>query len=145
VSDDLDPAAAKAADSVAPEPATTTNVLQLEDAGMMFLLKGGVLCPSYKPCIPFAYIVFVLILAAKTLVTLSVKDREKKTLQVEADPSVSRTSLASVLGEPGMKLCLPLRFWCFDLVPSSCWLCKGTWANNAIANFLQILNAPWKT
>jgi hypothetical protein len=50
-----------------------------------------------------------------------------------------------VLGEPGMKLCLSLRFWCFDLVPSSCWLREGAWANNAIANFLQILNAPWKT
>jgi hypothetical protein len=41
VSDDLDPAAAKAADSVAPELATTPNVLQLEDAGVMFLLGGG--------------------------------------------------------------------------------------------------------
>jgi hypothetical protein len=64
--------------------------------------------------------VFVLILAAKTLVTLSVKDREKKTPQVEADPSVSQTSLASVLGEPGMKLSLPLRFgvstWCLHHV-----------------------------
>jgi hypothetical protein len=55
VSDDLDPAAAKAADGVAPEPATTPTVLQLEDAGMMFLLRGGFSCPSYKPCIPFAY------------------------------------------------------------------------------------------
>jgi hypothetical protein len=89
--------------------------------------------------------VFVLILAAKTLVTLSIKDREKKTPQVEADPSVSRTSLASMLGEPGMKLCLPLHFWCFDLVPLSYWLCEGIWANNTIADFLQILNAPWKT
>jgi hypothetical protein len=41
VSDDLDPAAAKAADSVALELATTPNVLQLEDAGVMFLLGGG--------------------------------------------------------------------------------------------------------
>jgi hypothetical protein len=47
--------------------------------------------------------VFVLILAAKTLVTLSGKDREEKTPQVEANPSASRASLASVLGEPGMK------------------------------------------
>jgi hypothetical protein len=47
--------------------------------------------------------VFVLILAAKTLVTLGAKDREKQTPQVEADPSASRASLASVLGEPGMK------------------------------------------
>jgi hypothetical protein len=52
--------------------------------------------------------VFVLILAAKTLVTLSAKDREKKTPQVEADPSVSRASLASVLAEPSMKQCLSL-------------------------------------
>jgi hypothetical protein len=49
--------------------------------------------------------VFVLILAAKTLVTLSAKDRDKKALQLEANPSASRTSLASVLGEPGMKQC----------------------------------------
>jgi hypothetical protein len=55
VSDDLDLAAAKAADSVALEPATTPNVLQLEDAGMMFLLRGGFSCLSYRPCIPFAY------------------------------------------------------------------------------------------
>jgi hypothetical protein len=89
--------------------------------------------------------VLVLILAAKTLVTLSAKDQEKKNPQVDANPSASRASLASVLGEPGMKLCLSLHFWCFDLVPSSCWLCEGVWANNMIANFLQILNAPWKT
>jgi hypothetical protein len=55
VSDDLDPAAAKAADSVAPELAMTLNVPQLEGAGMKFLLRGGFSCPSYKPCIPFAY------------------------------------------------------------------------------------------
>jgi hypothetical protein len=47
--------------------------------------------------------IFVLILAAKTLVTLSTKDKEKKALQLEANPSASRTSLASALGEPGMK------------------------------------------
>jgi hypothetical protein len=52
--------------------------------------------------------IFVLILAAKTLVTLSTEDREKKTPQVEANPSASRASLASVLGEPGMKQCLSL-------------------------------------
>jgi hypothetical protein len=46
---------------------------------------------------------FVLILAAKTLVTLSAKDKEKKALQLEANPSASRSSFASVLGEPGMK------------------------------------------
>jgi hypothetical protein len=47
--------------------------------------------------------VFVLVLAAKTLVTMSSKDRDKETSQPEANPSASRTSLASVLGEPGMK------------------------------------------
>jgi hypothetical protein len=55
VSDDLDPAAAKAADGVAPEPSMTPSVLQLEDAGMMFLLRDGFSCISYKQCIPFAY------------------------------------------------------------------------------------------
>jgi hypothetical protein len=52
--------------------------------------------------------VFVLISAAKTLVTLSAKDRDKKVPQPEANPSTSRTSLASVLGEPGMKQCQSL-------------------------------------
>jgi hypothetical protein len=42
----------------------------------------------------------VLILAAKTLVTLSTKDKEKEALQLEASPSTSRTGLASVLVEP---------------------------------------------
>jgi hypothetical protein len=51
------------------------------------------------------FFVFVLILAAKTLVTLSAKDRDKKAPQVETNPSASRTSLASVLGELGMKQC----------------------------------------
>jgi hypothetical protein len=55
VSDDLDPAAAKDADDVAPEPSTTPSVLQLEDVGTMFLFRGGFSCTSYKPCIPFAY------------------------------------------------------------------------------------------
>jgi hypothetical protein len=55
VSDDLDPVAARAADGITQEPATTPNVLQLEDAGMMFLLRNGFSCPSYKPCIPFTY------------------------------------------------------------------------------------------
>jgi hypothetical protein len=109
VLDDLEPVAARAADGITPEPGTTPNVLQLEDGGMMFLLRDGFSCPSYNPCVhllmPF---VFVLILAAKTLVTLSAKDREKKTPQVEANPSASRASLASVLGEPGMKQCLSL-------------------------------------
>jgi hypothetical protein len=55
VSDDLDPAAARASGGITPEPMTTPNVLQLEDAGMMFLLRDGFLCPSYKPCVPFTY------------------------------------------------------------------------------------------
>jgi hypothetical protein len=55
VSDDLDPAAAKVADSITPEPATTPQVLQLEDAGMMFFTQRWFLCPSYEPCIPFTY------------------------------------------------------------------------------------------
>jgi hypothetical protein len=45
--------------------------------------------------------VFVLISAAKTLVTLSSRDKEKEALQLEANPSASRTSLASALVEPG--------------------------------------------
>jgi hypothetical protein len=55
VSDDLDPVAAKPTDIVAPEPTTTPEALQLEDAGMMLLHRGGFSCPSYEPCIPFAY------------------------------------------------------------------------------------------
>jgi hypothetical protein len=55
VSDDLDPAATKAADDVAPEPSMTPSVLQLEDTGMMFLFRGAFSCTSYKPCIPFSY------------------------------------------------------------------------------------------
>jgi hypothetical protein len=55
VSDDLDPAAAKVAGGITPEPATTLNVVQLEDASMMFLLKDGFSCPSYKSCVPFTY------------------------------------------------------------------------------------------
>jgi hypothetical protein len=55
VSDDLDPVAAKPADIVAPEPTTAPDALHLEDAGMMLLLGGGFSCPSYEPCIPFAY------------------------------------------------------------------------------------------
>jgi hypothetical protein len=46
--------------------------------------------------------VFVLILAAKTLVTLSTKDKEKEALQLEANPSAFRKSLASALVESGM-------------------------------------------
>jgi hypothetical protein len=43
-----------------------------------------------------------LILAAKTLVTLSSKDKEKESLQLEAGPSASRTGLDPMLVEPGM-------------------------------------------
>jgi hypothetical protein len=42
-------------DDVAPEPSTTPSVLQLEDAGMMFLFRGVFSCTSYKSCLPFAY------------------------------------------------------------------------------------------
>jgi hypothetical protein len=45
--------------------------------------------------------VSVLILAAKTLVTLSNKDKEKEALQLEAGPSASRTGLDPMLVEPG--------------------------------------------
>jgi hypothetical protein len=55
VSDDFDPVAAKPADVVAPEPMTTPEALQPEDAGMMLLLRDGFSCPSYLPCISFAY------------------------------------------------------------------------------------------
>jgi hypothetical protein len=55
VSDDLDPAAAKAADGIALEPSTTPSVLQLESASMMFLFRSGFSCTSYRPCILFAY------------------------------------------------------------------------------------------
>jgi hypothetical protein len=55
VTDDLDPAAARATDDITPEPAATPNVLQLEDSGTMFLLRDDFSCPSYKPCVPFTY------------------------------------------------------------------------------------------
>jgi hypothetical protein len=76
---------------------------------MMFLLKDVFralpINHVFHLLMPF---VFTLILAAKTLVTLSAKDLEKKTPQVETHPSALRASLASVLGEPGMKQCLSL-------------------------------------
>jgi hypothetical protein len=53
MSDDLHPATAKAADEITPVPAMTSNVLQLEDAGMILLLRDSFSCPSYKPCVPF--------------------------------------------------------------------------------------------
>jgi hypothetical protein len=54
VSDDLYQAAAKAADETTPVPVMTSNVLQLEDAGMMLLLRYSFSCPSYKPWVLFA-------------------------------------------------------------------------------------------
>jgi hypothetical protein len=78
---------------------------------MMLLLRGGfrVLPKNRAYHLPMPF-VLMLILAAKTLVTLSTKDQEGKTPEIEKDPSASRESLASVLGEPGMKhrfsLCL---------------------------------------
>jgi hypothetical protein len=47
VSGDLYQAAAKAADETTSVPAMTPNVLPLEDAGMIFLLKDSFSCPSY--------------------------------------------------------------------------------------------------
>jgi hypothetical protein len=47
VSDDLYQAAAKAADETTSVPVMTPNVLPLEDAGMIFLLKDSFSCPSY--------------------------------------------------------------------------------------------------
>jgi hypothetical protein len=52
-SDDFLPAAAKAANEIIPMPAMTSNVLQLEGAGMMLLLKDSFSCPSCKPCVLF--------------------------------------------------------------------------------------------
>jgi hypothetical protein len=54
VSDDLYQAAVKAADETTPAPAMTPNVLQLEDVGMILLLKDSLSCPSYRTCVPFA-------------------------------------------------------------------------------------------
>jgi hypothetical protein len=53
MSDDLYQAAAKAADETAPVPAMVSNVLQLEDAGMILLLKYSFTCPPYRTCAPF--------------------------------------------------------------------------------------------
>jgi hypothetical protein len=54
VSDDLYQAAAKVANETTPVSVMTSNVLQLEDAGMILLLKDSFLCPSYRTCVPFA-------------------------------------------------------------------------------------------
>jgi hypothetical protein len=43
----------------------------------------------------------MLILAVKTLVTLSSKDKEKESLQLEAGPSAPRAGLDPMLVEPG--------------------------------------------
>jgi hypothetical protein len=45
----------------------------------------------------------MMISVAKTLVTLSAKDKGKKAIQLGANPYASGTSLTSALGEPGMK------------------------------------------
>jgi hypothetical protein len=52
--DDLNQAAAKAAEETAPVPAMTSNILQLENVGMILLLKDNFSCPSHRTCIPFA-------------------------------------------------------------------------------------------
>jgi hypothetical protein len=49
VSDDLHPAAAKAADEITPVPAMTSNVLQLEDVGMILLPRDSFSCSFFKP------------------------------------------------------------------------------------------------
>jgi hypothetical protein len=54
VSDDLNEVAAKAAEETTPVPAMTSNVFQLEDAGMILLLKYNFSCLSYRTCVPFA-------------------------------------------------------------------------------------------
>jgi hypothetical protein len=46
VSDDLNEAAVKAAEETTPVPAMTSNVFQLEDAGMTLLLKDNFSCLS---------------------------------------------------------------------------------------------------
>jgi hypothetical protein len=109
VSDDFDPSAVKVIGGIAPEPATTPNVVQLKTPVRCFYSKMvfrvlPISC-AFHLLMPF---VFVLILVAKTLLTLSAKDSKEKTPQVETDPSASRASLASVLGEPGMTRCLLL-------------------------------------
>jgi hypothetical protein len=54
VSDDLQSAAAKATEEITPASATTPNVLQLEDAGMILLPRDNFPYPFHKPCLPFA-------------------------------------------------------------------------------------------
>jgi hypothetical protein len=44
----------KVTDDITPALATTSNVLQLEDAGMILLLRDSFSCPFYKPRVPFA-------------------------------------------------------------------------------------------
>jgi hypothetical protein len=44
VSDDLNEAAAKAAEEITPVSAMTSNIFQLEDAGMILLLKDNFSC-----------------------------------------------------------------------------------------------------
>jgi hypothetical protein len=84
----------------------------------------------------FTLFAFPLFLAANTLVNLSIKDREKEVSQIEADPSASRSGLASMLGEPGMKFRLSFCFLIFDFAPSSCWRCEGYTLDNIVIDHL---------
>jgi hypothetical protein len=102
VLDDLNQATAKAAEETTPVPAMTSNVFQLEDAGMILLLKDNFSCPSYRTCVPFANVFcFCVDFSGQDFGHLERKDKEKEALQLEAKPSASRTGLASVLVEPG--------------------------------------------
>jgi hypothetical protein len=78
---------------------------------------------------------FLLILAAKTLVTLSIKDREKGISQNEVEPSASRSGLASMLGEHGKKFRLSFCLLIFDFLPSSYWRCEGYTLDNVAVDY----------
>jgi hypothetical protein len=112
VSKDFDLVAARPTEAVAAEKAAAPESLPPEDTGMMLLLRNEVFVffLSNVHFVLLTPLVFALALLAKTLVTLSARDREKDTPQIETGPSASRSSLASVLGEPGMKLRLLLCF-----------------------------------
>jgi hypothetical protein len=102
VSDDLNETAVKAAEEITPVPAMTANVFQLEDAGMILLLEEIFrVFPTEHVFRSLTSFDSVLILAAKTLVTLSSKDKEKELLQLEVGPSAPRTGLDPMLVEPG--------------------------------------------
>jgi hypothetical protein len=109
MSDDFDPAAAKVICGIARSQRRHPMLFSLKTLVRCFypkmVFRVFPISHAFHLLMPF---VFALILAAKTLVTLSAKDPEKKTPQVETDPSALRTSLASVLEESGMKQCLSL-------------------------------------